>query len=235
MNLVKKMWQKTDVHPFISYLSSFKRPEKVAWSRSILNTNLEVLALETKTITKIATEIYQGNYQSFLDLKIFVNYESIALYGMILSRIKDYDSFYKYLIPYLVVMENWAHVDLLKLPINGNEQAFITLSDALIYDQRPFVRRLSLWIMFHLIKDEQYLDITFSQIKKLKQEESYYVIMMAGWLLSEAIILYKDQTLNFIKNEDINKKIIHKAIQKCRESRRLSQIEKDALLMYKKK
>lgn len=58
---------------------------------------------------------------------------------------------------------------------------------------------------------------------------------MVGWLLSECIILYKEQTLKFITTtKDLNKKIVNKDIQKCRESRRLTQVEKDELISYKR-
>jgi 3-methyladenine DNA glycosylase AlkD len=70
----------------------------------------------------------------------------------------------------------------------------------------------------------------------LEAESAYYVIMMAGWLLSECIIKYKDQTLDFLANTSgLNQKIVNKGIQKCRESRRLTDEEKDELIQYKKK
>jgi hypothetical protein len=60
--------------------------------------------------------------------------------------------------------------------------------------------------------------------------------MMAGWVLSESIIKYPNEVLLWIQNNpNLNAKIINKAIQKCRESRRLTQTQKDALLVYKRK
>jgi 3-methyladenine DNA glycosylase AlkD len=77
--------------------------------------------------------------------------------------------------------------------------------------------------------------VIFDALLKFKDETEYYVIMMAGWLLSECIIRYQEPTLKFLTTNTLNKKIQNKAIQKCRESNRLSSIEKDFLLQYKVK
>jgi 3-methyladenine DNA glycosylase AlkD len=182
-------------------------------------------------------EIYTGNYQSFLNLEIFNNYESIAIYGKLVSKIPDFDQMTHYLNRYTDVMENWAHCDLLSFSINkNNKDRFLQLSDEFLEDSRTFVRRLGLMILFQMVKDESVLPIIFERLQKLYQEKEYYVIMMAGWLLSECIILYREVTISFIEsNRDLNKKIVNKGIQKCRESRRMDQIKKDELLQYKRK
>ncbi|MFA5526715.1 MAG: hypothetical protein WC992_07815, partial [Acholeplasmataceae bacterium] len=122
------------------------------------------------------------------------------------------------------------------LPITPqNRNRFLELSDAYLHDSRVFVRRLSLMILFQMIKDEDILEIIFDHLLELKTEQAYYVIMMAGWLLCECILLYKDTTLAFIQsNPSLNAKIVNKGIQKCRESRRLTPLEKDQLLVYKR-
>ncbi len=235
LELNKTQWLESDRSIFLSYLKSFERKDKETWSRNILNTKLELLCIPTKTIYQIATEIYNGHYQSFLELKIFNNYESIAIYGKILSLIKDFDEMLTYLSSYIHVMENWAHVDLLSFHINpSNQEKFVKLSYEYLQSNQTFIRRLGLMILFQMVKDESILPIIFDRLHTLDHENEYYVIMMAGWLLSECIILYKDKTLDFmVSTKNLNKKIVNKGIQKCRESRRLTQQEKDHLLSYK--
>ena len=142
-----------------------------------------------------------------------------------------------YLSIYTDVMENWAHCDLLSFKIQAlNQKKFLVLSEIYLSDQRLFVRRLGLMILFQMVKDESVLPIIFDRLKKLEHETEYYVIMMAGWLLSECIIQYRDLTLDFLNREKkLNDKIVNKGIQKCRESRRLTEIEKEQLLAYKRK
>ncbi|MBU1142574.1 MAG: DNA alkylation repair protein [Firmicutes bacterium] len=237
MELRKSLWKENDKSFFLAYLKSFEQKDKESWARNILNTKLELLCLPTKTIYSIVDEIYKGNYQSFLDLEIFNNYESIAIYGKLVSKIDDFELLTLYLNRYTFVMENWAHCDLLSFNINKtNKEQFLALSDHYLQDEKIFTRRLGLMILFQMVKDESVLPIIFNKLKGLNQENEYYVIMMAGWLLSECIIKYKNQTLDFLSTtKDLNKKIVNKGIQKSRESRRLTQDEKDQLLPFKRK
>jgi 3-methyladenine DNA glycosylase AlkD len=237
MELKKKEWTINDQLVFSLYLKSYEQKDKEVWSRNILQTKLEVLCIPTKTMYRIADEIFEGNYRSFLDLQIFDDYESIAIYGKLISKMKHFDEMVHYLTVYLDVMENWAHCDLLSFDINSsNQDQFLSLSHAYLQDQRTFVRRLGLMILLQMVKDESVLPVIYDRIKKLKHENEYYVIMMAGWLLSECLIRYREQTLDYLSREkELNPKIVNKGIQKCRESRRMTDIEKDQLLQYKRK
>ena len=236
MKLSLPIWTKEDIEPFLTYLRSFQRKEKEAWARKILNTKLDLLVIPTKTMHQITDDIYQGNFKSFLDLQIFDCYESIAIYGLLMTRIKPFHDMKPYVNIYTHVMENWAHCDLLSFHITDQDQKeYLLLSKELLNDEKHFARRLSLFILFQCIKDPSVLPIVFQSLEMLIDEKEYYVIMMAGWLLSECIIKYKHESLAFITTSmKLNKKILNKGIQKCRESRRLTQIEKDELLQYKK-
>lgn len=236
MILTKPIWTIKDKDEFISYLDTKRNESKVAWSKNILNTPSDVLALKTKDMVDIAKEIYKGNYQSFLDLKITNYYETIALYGMLLNRTDEYNTLMTYIIPYIDMMDCWAHCDLIKLPMQDKHMKdYIELSLSLRHDDRVFARRFSLFILFQYVKDKSVLPLIFDSMKDLKEEDAYYVIMMAGWLLSEALILHKEATESFLSSNELNPKIVNKAIQKCRESNRLSKEEKDYLLKYKMK
>ncbi|MDY0209789.1 MAG: DNA alkylation repair protein [Acholeplasma sp.] len=234
MDLKKATWKESDKKAFIHYLESLGDTSKVNWSKNILNTTSDVLAIKTKVMVKVANDILKGNYQSFLELQITDYYETIALYGMILNRMPDKASLITYLNPYLDMMNSWAHCDLLKFPFLEKEKdTYLELSKAFRFDHREMVRRLSLYILFMYVKDNTMLKYIFEAIIDLEKEEAYYVIMMAGWLLSECLIKHKDSTESFLKNQSINPKIVNKAIQKCRESNRLTTEEKETLLKYK--
>ena len=235
MELRKANWTEADRIPFVSYMRGLENTSKVDWSRKMLNTALPLLALPTPKINEIVKAIYQGNYLSFLDLIIDDYYETIAIQGKLITMIPNFETQKKYLGAYIHKMENWAHVDIMSFPkIENHKTEFIQLSDQYIQSDNPFIRRLALMILFQMVKDKTTLPLIFNRIKQLNNESEYYVIMMAGWLLSECIILYKEDTLNWLKHETINRKIQNKGIQKCRESRRLTPLEKDELLSYKK-
>ena len=100
------------------------------------------------------------------------------------------------------------------------------------------MNQIGLWSIsdhLQLILDIKYLDYCFEVLSKFEKEDEYYVIMMGGWLLSECIIRYREESLANLKNYKLNPKFVNKGIQKCRESLRLTQEEKDNLLIYKVK
>jgi len=234
MELNKTIWTAHDGQLFLAYLETLSNREKQAWSKNILNTKLDVLVIPTKTIQMIASKILEGNYQSFLELQLFINYETIAIYGMIVSKIPDFKTMKYFLDIYIQVMENWAHCDLLNFKINdSNINDFILLSEEYVKSSKVFIRRLGLFILLLLIRDKKYLNYALETLSLFENEVEYYVIMMGGWLLSECIIRYKEEALNYLKQQTINPKIVNKGIQKCRESRRLNQEEKDSLLIFK--
>lgn len=236
MNLNLTVWKPSDGEAFYTYLESQRREDKVAWSKNILQTHQEVLALKTETIKNIVKDILKGNPQSFMDLKLFKYYESTAIYGVLLSKMKAFKTLESYLTIYLDHMDSWAHVDILGFDLfDDHISDFISLSEKYLLDDRVYVRRLGVFILFLLLKHPSYLSYILNQITLLKDEQAYYVIMMSGWLLSECIIKHKEETLSYMKSHKINPKIVNKAIQKCRESRRLTSLEKDALLVYKVK
>ncbi len=235
MELNKTEWRSSDRVAFLAYLKSFEQPNKVDWTRRILNTKMPLLAMPTKTIDQIAKEIFKGDYPSFLDLHIDDYYESIAIQGKLITKIKDFDLMKRYLDRYGTVMENWAHCDLLSFDIHPENQIkFVELSYSYRHSTQPFIRRLSLRILFQMVKDTLILPIIYEALLALEDEQDYYVIMMAGWLLSECIIQYKEPSISFIQNQKLNPKVVNKGIQKCRESLRLSKAEKDDLLIYKR-
>lgn len=236
MNLNIEKWETKDIGLFLEYIETFKNnEEKIQWAKRILKTDSEVLGMKTQDIVTITTQLLKGNYISFLDLEIVDYYETIAIYGILLSKIESFSTYLIYLDKYLNLMNCWAHCDLLTFPqILEKKETYLQLAETYSHDIRVMVRRLSLYIMFKLLKTEDNILYILNHLLRFQNEEEYYVIMMAGWLLSECIILQEEQTINFIQNHNINKKIINKGIQKCRESNRLSKDKKDWLLQFKK-
>ena len=79
MNLIKDKWLIRDKGDYYSYLNSLSKKDKIEWTRNIVNTNMEVLAIPVPVLKSIGKEIMKGDYVSFLDLKLLDNYESTMI------------------------------------------------------------------------------------------------------------------------------------------------------------
>ena len=233
MILKKDNWNNNDKLEFNNYLFSLKNEEKVLWTKNIVNTNMDVLAIKSPKIKEIIKEISKGNYLSFLDLNNNTYYECTLINAGLICKIKDFNLQKKYLDNYIKTIDNWASVDTLKFKIKNKEKEYLDLSKEYIKSDKEFIRRVGVIILFEFLKRKEYLNEVFNIIKSLYKEEAYYVNMAISWLLCESFIKNRDETLEFIKNNKLNKFVINKTISKCNDSFRISIEDKELLKQFK--
>lgn len=233
MSLIKDNWTTHDVKDFLKYLYSFSRgEEKSMWEKRIVNTNLKCIAVNSKDVNSIIKQIKKGNYVSFIDtfLPCWDNLTLVHIMGKLICEIKEFDEFKSRLLIYSKKVDNWASCDCLKFRIKGKETEFLNLSNELIKSNLPFERRIGLGILFN---KKEYLFDVFEALNNLKDEQNYYVNMMGAWLLAECMVIDKENTLNYFKNNTTNNFIINKAISKCCDSFRISTQDKDTLKTFR--
>ncbi len=233
MDLIKDEWTLKDKEEFQEYLKTLGNKEKEEWSRNILNTKMPILCIQTKPIKNIINNIYKGNYLSFLDLMIWEYYENTAINGYLLSKITDFKLVKKYLDIYSAKADNWATCDVLSFNIKGYEKEYFNLAKKYIKDKKSFVRRVGINLLFNYVNNNEYLDKVYEIIDSLTDEKEYYVNMINAWLLCELFIKQREKTIAYLENNHLNKFTINKAVQKCRDSFRVSKEDKEMLLKYK--
>ena len=220
MNLIKDNWTKETIKEFNNYLISIQNKNKITWTKNIVNTNKQVLAIKTKELKEIAKQIYKGNYLSFLDNMNFDIYESTIIYAHLIVRIKDFKLMKKYLDFYSNNVDNWSCCDTLKFNIKNNIVDYKKLVNEYIKSSKTFKRRIGIIILFEFIKQKEIIFI-FDIINKLKQEQEYYVNMAIAWLLCECFIKEQNKTIEYLNNNEINIFVKNKLFQKCRDSYRI--------------
>ena len=233
MNLIKNKWNKNDGEELTKYLITLRVEDKEQWSKNLLNTKMDVLAIPTPIIKNIVKEIAEGNYLSLLDLEINTYFENTSINGSLITKIKDFDLMKYYLDKYVSKIDNWASCDLLSFDVKGKEDKYYSLVLEYIKSDLPFVRRTGLSILFKLIDNDLYIKNIFDILNMFYEETEYYVNMMIAWLFCECFIKRRDYTLEFLKSHKLNKFSINKGISKCRDSYRVSLEDKDMLLQYK--
>ena len=236
MNLIKDKWTQVDAKPFLNYLKTFsKGEEKSLWEKRIVNTGLPCLAVPSTEIDKIASQIYKGNYVSFLDLWLWDNHSETLIFGKILNKIKDFDVLKKYLFKYSQKADNWSTIDCLKFHFTKeNIEYFLEFSKELIKSKYTFQRRLALIILLKLLSHRDCTLVCFELLNSLLKEKEYYVNMAAAWLLAECMIKYREKTICYYQHNLTNDFIINKSISKCRDSFRISKEDKNFLLNFKR-
>lgn len=235
MNLIIDNWNNEEINSFDNYLYSLRREEKIDWTRNIVNTKMDLLAIILPDLKKMAKEIYKGNYISYLELMPHRYFESLITDAFLISLIKDYKIQIKYINKLSKYIDSWSVTDTLKFSIKNNEDEYLDYAKDLLKSKEPYTRRIGVRILFSFVNLNDYIDQIFSIIDTLKGEDEYYVNMAVAWLLCELMIKQRDKTIDYLKHHNLNKFTINKMISKCRDSYRVSNTDKEMLLKYRVK
>lgn len=232
MNLIKEEWNKNDIEQFNKYLESLKRDDKLEFTKRTINTNMEVLAIPTPEMRTISKEIAKGNFISFLNNLDNKYYENTMINAILINKIDSIEEKKHYISK--LVIDNWATVDVLTFKIKGKEKEYLNLAKEYIKDEKTFIRRIGVRILFNYTDKEDLTDI-FKIIDSLYSEEEYYVNMAVAWLMCEIVIKNRDKAFEYLEKHNLNKFTVNKTISKCRDSFRVSNVDKEFLTKYRVK
>lgn len=175
----------------------------------------------------------EGGYEEFLNELPHKYYEENMVHGFILSEIRDYDTCIDYVERFLPYVDNWAVNDCM------SPKCFTKNKDLLIEKIRKwssckdtYTCRFGVKTLMNFYLDEdfkpEYLDIPAA----IRSDE-YYINMMTAWFFATALAKQWDATFPYIENQRLDKWTHNKAIQKARESFRITTAQKQLLNTYK--
>lgn len=184
---------------------------------------------------KLAKEIIKENeHKDFLNSLPHKYYDENILHSILISEIKDYDECIKYVDEFLPYVNNWAVCDTMspKAFKNKHERLMNDILRWVDSDQTYTIRFGLKMLMAHFLGNDfknEYLKIP----AKIKSDE-YYINMMIAWFYATALAKQWDNTIVFIENGVLDKWVHNKAIQKARESYRITAEQKEYLKSMKK-
>ncbi len=194
-----------------------------------------MLGIRIPILRTIAKEIKKTDYLTYLQISTPKTYEEIFLRGVIISYIKDYNIFLSYFKDYLKYIDNWCICDTYASKLNiikKNKERFFN-EIQLLSSNEEFTIRTGIVILMDYYLEPFYLKTIFSIFDNIKND-AYYIHMAIAWTISVMYIKYPKETLEYLKNNNLPASTQNKAIQKIRESKRVSSKEKDSLLIYKR-
>ena len=184
---------------------------------------------------KLAKEIIKENeHKDFLNSLPHKYYDENILHSILISEIKDYDECIKYIDEFLPYVNNWAVCDTMspKAFKNKHERLMNDILRWVDSDQTYTIRFGLKMLMAHFLGNDfknEYLKIP----AKIKSDE-YYINMMIAWFYATALAKQWDSIIVYIENGVLDKWVHNKAIQKARESYRITAEQKEYLKSLKK-
>lgn len=184
-------------------------------------------------IKKYAKELDENTRKAFLVELPHKYHEENLLHALLLSNIKDYDEFIKYVDIFLPYVSNWSTCDTIcnKHLENHKDKLIKEVYKWLKSDELYRVRYAIKCLMnYYLSEDfkEEYIE----KVLEVKLED-YYVRMMIAWYLATGLAKNYDQFIKVIELKRFDAFTHNKAIQKAVESYRISDEHKAYLKTLK--
>lgn len=198
--------------------------------RLLKNESICNLGVRTPVLRALAKE-WRGERHVFMSFPDEY-YEVTFIKFQLLSAL-PYGEFVAELDGAVALIDNWATCDCFRAPcIKKHREEFLPVLERYLRDGREFVVRYALVTLLEYYMSEEYLPIIFNAVLSV-DAGVYYIKMAAAWLLAETLVHFYGEGVRFLRENALNGDLRRKAIQKARESFRLSPDQKEELKLLK--
>ena len=218
-------------------LKSLADGDYKAFNAKIIPTEQTALGVRIPLLRKIAKRIAKEEAIEFVQSDKQGIFEMIMLEGMVLSYMdKPFNELLPFTEMFLDKVDNWAQIDSTvcdyKNIVKEKEDVLVVVKRWLV-SEKEFVVRAGLVILLAHYVEKKNLPMLF-KLSQSVSHSGYYVYMANAWLISACMAKFPEETIAFFKNNTLDTKTHNKAIQKSRESFRVSKEHKTVLLGLKK-
>jgi 3-methyladenine DNA glycosylase AlkD len=212
------------------------------FNRRIAATNYEMLGVRMPALRKLAKQIAAGP-----DVEEYLwegpgptpLYEEVMLYGLVLaarSRKMPLEEVFERLDRLVPYFDSWAHVDVIisdfKIFRRHQEEVFRRFAPLKTHSGE-FHKRVFAILMMDYFLDAEHIDVTLEHLAGVPQGQ-YYVDMAIAWALAEALVKHYERTEPLLRGPVFSRFVHNKAIQKARESFRITPEQKEYLKTLKR-
>ena len=230
-------WNKKNYELFIDELKKMQDEKYREFHNKIIGAEVEVIGLRSPIVKDIAKKIAKGDWEGFLAQKKGKYYEETTLRGQVIGFAKaDKETIKQYIERYIDEIDNWGICDTfignLKI-IKKEKEYFYPMVKRMAESEEQWKIRFGLITLMSCYIEKEYINEIFRICSRVKNKE-YYVQMGQAWLISTLFIKFRDETLEYLKDNSLDKWTQNKAIQKIRESFRVSEEDKELVKSLKK-
>lgn len=200
-------------------------------SKLIPNIDKElIIGVRVPDIRRLAKSLSEEERKKFISGLPHKYHEENLLHGVMLQLIKnDIGEVITETEKFLPYIDNWAVCDISqsKLLERYPDVVFGKVSEW-AKSEKTYTVRFAIDVLLQFFLDENFTPEVFALAKSIVSDE-YYVNMALAWFWSFALIKRYEETLPIIESERLPEFVHNKAIQKARESYRISDERKQYL------
>lgn len=197
-----------------------------------------ILGVRVPILRKLAKEIAEGDWQTYLREASEDSYEEVAIKGFVIGYAKaELEVLLPYIAEHIEKINDWSLCDgfcsNLKVVKKHREEILEFLLPYAKIDDEFKQRVVAVMLMTYYLTDE-YIDMTLKVLDNLKNE-NYYCKMAVAWAIATAWAKQREKTYCYMLdgNNTLNDWTYNKAIQKMLESYRVS--DEDKVMLRKMK
>ena len=231
---IKKRFTQKEIRAFLLSKAD-KKYQK--FSQTLTPNAQNILGVKVPVVKQFARELARQNitYKTAALKNPF--FEELLLESFLIAYSKTpFETFIKEIKAFIPKINNWAHCDLfcsaLKR-IKKHEEYFFDFIKPYLKSKQEFKLRFALVILLGYYVKEEYLAFIFETLDTFKHD-GYYAKMAAAWLLSQCFVKYPKETFAYAKISKLDTWTFNKGLEKTRQSFRVSDELKKALLALSK-
>lgn len=204
---------------------------KAFHSRLVPNVAPEkIIGVRLPVLRNIAKQAFAENAENRRE-----TYEEVMVWGFTLGMKKGTaEEHIADLTAFVPTIDNWAVCDSccasFKFTKRYRDELLPFLKGYL--DGTEYAVRFAVVMLMQYYLTDEYIDEVLGVLAHLDRGE-YYIQMAQAWAITEAFIKYRDKTLPLLQAQTLPPAVQNKAIQKCRDSFRVSKEDKKLLSQSK--
>lgn len=198
----------------------------------------EIIGVRSPEFKKIIKEVYEeaeNKIELFLEKIPHKYQEENILHLQLIGEIKDFDEYIFQLERFLPCIKNWAVSDGINPKVlNKNHKRLIPYVKKWIKDDYAYTKRVAMLFLMKYFLDEDF-KVEYLKWAAVIRSDEYYVNMMTAWYFAEALVKQWEEAVKFLEENKLDMWTHNKAIQKARESFRITDKQKEYMKSLKRK
>lgn len=213
-------------------LNKHRETDFACFQKRLIATKQEILGVRTPILRAIAKEVALNTELEDLFAYPDEYYEVTFIKLTVVSSL-PYERFIGYVERCVALMDNWATCDCFKAKcIHERKDEFLSVLEGVFNRGGEYDERYVLVTLLYAYVEDEYLPIVREYLQRA-DTKPYYVHMAAAWLTAEVLVKRYDFGVCILKERILDTKTHNKAIQKARESFRLTKEQKEFLTSLK--
>ena len=189
-----------------------------------------ILGIRTPEMRQIAKEVFESK-----DKDLFLNelphkyYEENLIHFFIISMIKDFDECIKRVEEFLPYVDCWPVSDQASpKSFKKNHDKLLPYIKKWIKSNHIYTARFGIRMLMNEYLDDDFKEEYLKLVSSVKGDD-YYLKMMVAWYFATALAKRYDETIPYFENHILSDWVHKKAIQKAKESYRVTDEHKKYL------